>query len=85
MGLKYFVCVVICSACQDSHGHKSQAGQLIKYKKNMYVFKQPYKGALEICKMSEYLITSSAGARIATSHGLSVLLLVCGFVKGALL
>ncbi|XP_019508569.1 PREDICTED: V-set and transmembrane domain-containing protein 2A [Hipposideros armiger] len=41
--------------------------------------------ALEIFKMSEYLITSSAGARIATSHGLSVLLLVCGFVKGALL
>lgn len=35
--------------------------------------------------MSEYLITSSAGARMATSHGLSVLLLVCGFVKGALL
>ncbi|XP_034991605.1 V-set and transmembrane domain-containing protein 2A [Zootoca vivipara] len=26
-----------------------------------------------------------SGARIATSHGLSVLLLVCGFVKGALL
>lgn len=35
--------------------------------------------------MSEYLITSFTGARIATSHGLSVLLLVCGFVKGALL
>lgn len=31
LGLKYFVCVVICSACQDIHEHQSQAGELIKY------------------------------------------------------
>lgn len=30
-GLKYFVCVVICSACQDIHEHHSQDGELIKY------------------------------------------------------
>lgn len=30
LGLKYFVCVVICSACQDIHGHQSQPGELIK-------------------------------------------------------
>lgn len=31
LGLKHFVCVVVCSACQDIHGHQSQAGELIKY------------------------------------------------------
>jgi len=31
LGLKYFVCVVICSACQDIHGHQSQPGEIIKY------------------------------------------------------
>lgn len=36
LGLKYFVCVVICSACQDIHGHQSQPGELIKYI-NVYV------------------------------------------------
>lgn len=31
LGLKCFVCVVVCSACQDIHEHQSQAGELIKY------------------------------------------------------
>lgn len=31
VGLKCFVCVVVCSACQDIHEQQSQAGELIKY------------------------------------------------------
>lgn len=31
LGLKYFVCVVIHSACQDTHEQQSQAGELINY------------------------------------------------------
>ncbi|XP_062944149.1 V-set and transmembrane domain-containing protein 2A isoform X2 [Cynocephalus volans] len=38
------------------------------------------RAAAEVPRQSPH-----SGARIATSHGLSVLLLVCGFVKGALL
>lgn len=30
-GLKYFVCVVVYSACQDIHEQQSHAGELTKY------------------------------------------------------